>query len=108
MAVRELCCILGKGLLRQPELRKAAGRLLEDTMGGKLLKFIGENFVTVPDSVWKAASAIFASNAKGEVQVFLTEIQCPKVFLIRLKAHPNLVKQVQLVDNGDAPAVYRS
>jgi RHS repeat-associated protein len=70
----------GEGALEAARAAKGAGRLLEDTMGGQLLKVIGENSVRVPDSVWKTASAIFASNAKGEVNVFLRNSMPQSVF----------------------------
>jgi len=70
----------GEGALEAARDAKGAGRLLEDTMGGQALRFIGENLVTVPDSVWKATSAIFASNAKGEVAVFLRNPMSQSVF----------------------------
>ena len=70
----------GEGALEAARTAKGAGRLLEDTMGGQLLKVTGENFVTVPDSVWKTASALFASNAKGEVSVFLRNSMPQKCF----------------------------
>ena len=60
--------------------RNAGGRLLEDTAGGKLLNFVSDNLVTVPESVWKAASAVFSANAKGDVQVFLNEARTGGVF----------------------------
>jgi hypothetical protein len=59
----------GEGSLEAAKLAKASAKLLEDTLGGKLLKLVDQN-VTLPDSVWKAASAIFAANAKGDVAVF--------------------------------------
>jgi hypothetical protein len=60
--------------------RSAGGRMLEDTAGGKLLNLINDNFVTVPQSVWKGASAVFSANAKGDVQVFLNEAKGGGVF----------------------------
>ena len=70
----------GEGALEAARAAKGSGRLLEDTLGGQLLKVIGENGVTLPDSVWKTASAIFASNAKGEVNVFLRNSMPQSVF----------------------------
>jgi len=61
----------GEGALDAARLGKGAGMLLEDTVGGQFLKFVSRNVVELPDSVWKVSSAIFASNAKGEVAVFL-------------------------------------
>jgi RHS repeat-associated protein len=61
----------GEDALEAARVAKGAGRLLEDTLGGQLLNFVNRRIVTLPDSVWKTASGIFASNAKGEVNVFL-------------------------------------
>jgi hypothetical protein len=61
----------GEGALETARLAKGTGRLLEDTLGGQLLKVVNQHVVTVPDAVWSAASGIFAANAKGEVAVFL-------------------------------------
>src|SRR5687768_4075163 len=42
----------GEGALDAARAGKGAGRLLEDTIGGQLLKLIDRNIVTVPDSGW--------------------------------------------------------
>jgi len=60
--------------------RAAGGRLLEDTAGGRLLNLVNDNLVTVPQGVWKGASAVFSANAKGEVQVFVNEARAGGVF----------------------------
>ena len=84
----------GEGALEAARAAKGAGRLLEDTMGGQLLGIIGENVVAVPDSVWKTASAIFASNAKGEVSVFLRN-SMPKSVFNTVETHAlNLVNSI--------------
>lgn len=61
----------GEGALDAARAVKGAGRLLEDTIGGQLLNTINRNIVTVPDIGWRAVSAVFAGNAKGEVVVVL-------------------------------------
>src|SRR4030095_8896508 len=61
----------GEGALDAARLGKGAGMLLEDTLGGKLLQFVNQNAFELPDSVWKVSSAIFSSNAKGQVVAFL-------------------------------------
>ena len=63
-------------------------------MGGQVLKLITENLVTVPDSVWKATSAIFASNAKGEVTVFLRNPMPQSVFNTIEASALNLVNKI--------------
>jgi RHS repeat-associated protein len=60
--------------------RSAGGKLLEDTLGGKALNLVNDNLVTVPMSVWKAASAVFAANAKGEVKVIIREVRPGSVY----------------------------
>jgi len=60
----------GDGALEAARAAKGAGRLLEDTLGGKLLNFVDQRY-QIPDSVWKPVSRIFSANAKGDVRVFL-------------------------------------
>jgi RHS repeat-associated protein len=84
----------GEGSLEAARAAKGTGRLLEDTIGGQLLKVIGENVVAVPDSVWKTASAIFASNAKGEVNVFLRNSMPQSVFNTVETQALNLVNRI--------------
>jgi hypothetical protein len=59
---------------------KGTGKLLEDTLGGQLLNLANKHAITLPDSVWKTASAIFAANAKGEVTAFLRNAKAKSVF----------------------------
>ena len=61
----------GKGARGAAEAARAGGKLLTDTPIGKVLDLVDEKVVELPSGVWKAASAVFAANAKGEVQVFL-------------------------------------
>jgi hypothetical protein len=49
-------------------------------MGGQLLKLIDRNIVTVPDIAWRAVSAVFAGNAKGEVVVVLRNPNLQSVY----------------------------
>jgi len=70
----------GEDALEAARAAKGAGRLLEDTLGGKLLDLVNRHIVTLPDSVWKTASGIFAANAKGEVNVFLRTPKAESVF----------------------------
>jgi len=60
----------GKGARQLAEAAKGNGKLLSDTLGGKFLNIV-DDYVKVPQPVWKAASSVFAANAKGEVRVFL-------------------------------------
>jgi hypothetical protein len=60
----------GESALDAARVAKGTGRLIEDTLGGKVLNMI-DQYVPVPESVWKGASAVFSANAKGEVPVFL-------------------------------------
>jgi hypothetical protein len=60
--------------------KTAGGRMLEETAGGKLLNLVNDNLATVPEGLWRATSAVFAANAKGEVQVFLNEARAAGVF----------------------------
>jgi RHS repeat-associated protein len=62
----------GDGALEAARATKGVGRLLEDTIGGKLLNMIDKKY-PVPESVWKGVSAIFSLNAKGNAQAFLRE-----------------------------------
>ena len=84
----------GEGALEAARLAKGAGRLLEDTLGGQLLNVVNRNLVTVPDSVWKAASAVFASNAKGEVAVFLRNPHAQSILNTVEKPVLNLVNRI--------------
>jgi hypothetical protein len=61
----------GDGALKAAQFGKGSGKILADTLGGKVLNLIDTRVARLPDPVWKAASAIFASNAKGTAQVFL-------------------------------------
>ena len=66
----------GRGALQAAQAGKGAGRILEETLGGRVLNWVDDTIQAVggtglPQAVWKAASAIFAGNAKGEVQIFL-------------------------------------
>jgi hypothetical protein len=58
----------GRGSRVIANLAKGAGVMIDDTLGGKVLFALGTK---VPQSPWKAASALFAANAKGDVLVFL-------------------------------------
>jgi RHS repeat-associated protein len=60
----------GEGSLEVARAAKGAGRLLEDTLGGKLLNLIDKRF-PIPDSLWNGVSGIFSLNAKGDAQAFL-------------------------------------
>ena len=60
----------GKDALTAARLGKGAGMLLEDTLGGRLLKAL-DSRANLPAAVWDAASSIFALNAKGTATVFL-------------------------------------
>ncbi len=60
----------GRGALEAAQLGKGAGKILSDTTGGKILAAIDAH-AALPEAVWGVASAFFALNAKGTVQVFL-------------------------------------
>jgi len=81
--------------------RAAGGRLLEDTLGGKLLNLVNDNVLTVPKSVWEGASAVFSANAKGEVRVFLlNEEKIGGVFGTVEKPILDLVNRVHTAISG--------
>ena len=66
----------GQGALAAARAGKAAGLLLEDTLGGKILNATDEVLRNrfgrgFPGGFWKGPSAIFALNAKGGVMAFL-------------------------------------
>jgi RHS repeat-associated protein len=69
----------GKGALEAARAGKGAGRLLEDTLGGKLLNLIDKSY-PIPEGVWKAASGIFSMNAKGDAQVFLRNPEAGRIW----------------------------
>jgi RHS repeat-associated protein len=56
----------GRGALEAAQLGKGGGIILSETLGGRAL-----TAMNAPQWAWKGASAIFAANAKGEIQVFL-------------------------------------
>lgn len=66
----------GEGALKIAMANKGLGIVLAETIGGRVLNFAERQLFRVfgkrlPNFVWKIASAFFAANAKGEVQVFL-------------------------------------
>jgi len=68
----------GKDALELASLTKGGGKILADTLGGKILNALERIIVTnrgkgLPKVVWKIASAIFAGNASGVVKVYLSE-----------------------------------
>jgi len=55
--------------------------MIQETIGGRVLTTLEQltgRGLSIP--IWKTASAIFAANAKGVVQVFLTEASYSKIF----------------------------
>ncbi len=60
----------GEGALDAARAGKGAGRLLEDTLGGKLLNFVDKNY-PIPEGIWNGVSRTFSLNAKGDAQIFL-------------------------------------
>jgi RHS repeat-associated protein len=85
--------------------RSAGGRMLEDTAGGKLLNFVNDNLVTVPQSVWKGASGVFSANAKGDVQVFLNESRTGGVFHTVERPILDFVNRVHTAVTGSPASV---
>ena len=68
----------GKGAYEVAKAGTASGRvLLEDTLGGKILSTLNNQLskkgLELPQTVWDAASAVFAANAKGAVAVSLRD-----------------------------------
>ena len=68
----------GKGAYEVAKAGTASGRvLLEDTLGGKILSTVNNQLskkgLELPQTVWDAASAVFAANAKGAVAVSLRD-----------------------------------
>jgi hypothetical protein len=88
----------GQGALRAAQVGKGSGKILADTLGGKVLNLIDTRLVELPDPVWRIASAVFASNAKGTVQAFLRSpansgnvwnaIESPILNLLGVFIHP--------------------
>jgi len=95
----------GENALDAARAGKGAGRLLEDTLGGQLLKFIDNNLVTVPDAGWRAASATLAANAKGDVDVFLRNAQPQGIFNTVEAPIMNLVNRVNSMLGSSATTI---
>ncbi|MDH3227374.1 MAG: RHS repeat-associated core domain-containing protein, partial [Thermoleophilia bacterium] len=58
---------------------KGIGIMITDTLGGRLLNSLGPR---VPAAVWRAASAIFAANAKGVATAFVrTPMRSGNIFM---------------------------
>jgi RHS repeat-associated protein len=79
--------------------RLAKGRLLEDTVGGKLLNMLDQH-VPLPESVWKTASAVFTANAKGEIPVYLANPRPQSVWNTVEKPVLNFVNRVHTSITG--------
>jgi hypothetical protein len=62
--------VLYSGGRRFEAARAAVPEVTGGYNGGQLLKVIGENFVTVPDSVWKTVGDL-RFKREGEVNIFL-------------------------------------
>jgi len=92
----------GEGALEAARVAKGAGRLLEDTLGGKLLNLIDKRY-PVPDSVWKGAAGIFSANAKGNVQAFLRNPDAGRIYSTVEKPTLELVNRFHSAITG-APA----
>jgi hypothetical protein len=95
----------GENALDAARAGKGAGRLLEDTLGGQLLKLIDSNLVTVPDAGWRAASATFAANAKGEVEVFLRNANPQSIFNTVEAPVMNLLNRVNSMFGSNAATI---
>ena len=67
----------GKGAFEIAKAAKGTGLIIQETIGGRILQLFGPK---APLFIWKIASAIFAANAKGVVQVFLTETSYSSIF----------------------------
>jgi hypothetical protein len=92
----------GEGALEAARAAKGAGRLLEDTLGGKLLNFIDKRY-PIPDSVWTGAAGMFTANAKGNVQVFLRNPDAGRIYSTVEKPTLDLVNKFHSAITG-APA----
>jgi RHS repeat-associated protein len=95
----------GENALEAARAGKDAARLLEDTLGGRLLKFIDNNLVTVPDAGWRAASGVFAGNAKGEVEVFLRNANPQSIFNTVEAPVMNFVNRVNSMIGSNATTI---
>jgi RHS repeat-associated protein len=89
----------GTGAREAAEAAKGAGKLLSDTPLGKILD-VANDYVKLPDSVWDAASAVFAANAKGNVPVFLTNPSVKGVWNTVEKPVLNLINKVHTAISG--------
>ncbi|HKA22652.1 MAG TPA: RHS repeat-associated core domain-containing protein, partial [Blastocatellia bacterium] len=92
----------GEGALEAARAAKGAGRLLEDTLGGKLLNLVDKHY-PIPDTIWKGAAAIFSTNAKADVQVFLRNPDAGRIWSTVEKPTLDLVNKIHSAVTG-APA----
>lgn len=89
----------GKVARAAAEAGKGTGKLLTDTPLGKVLDVVND-YVEIPLPVWKAASSVFAANAKGNVRVFLREPKAQGVWNSVEKPLLNIINRVHNAING--------
>lgn len=70
----------GKGMYELAQTFKGSGRLLSETIGGRALNAIEQALLQatgykLPGIVWGIASGIFAANAQGTIQAYVTSAQ---------------------------------
>ena len=75
----------GPGALQAAQAGKGAGRILGETLRGRVLNGLqrlakGITGNKLPQGVWDVASGIFTGNAKGTVQIFLRNPDVRSVF----------------------------
>ena len=89
----------GEGSLEAARAGKGAGRLLEDTLGGKLLNIIDQRY-PIPDGIWSEVSRIFSLNAKGDAQVFLRNPDPAKTWSMVEKPLLDIVNKIHSAVGG--------
>jgi hypothetical protein len=94
----------GEGARELAEAAKGAGKLLSDTPLGKVLDVVNDS-VKLPDSVFAAASAVFAANAKGEVRAFLASPRAGSIWNSVERPVLNFVNRVHTAISG-SPATH--
>ena len=91
----------GEGALEAARAGKGAGRLLEDTLGGKLLNFVDKRY-PIPEGVWNGVSRTFSLNAKGDAQVFLRNADQARTWSAVEKPLIDIVNRIHSAVGGSA------
>jgi hypothetical protein len=59
--------------------------MIEETLGGRAMVYLGDKGIRIPESAWQTASSMFARNAKGDAQVFLGSTVRPESIFLRIE-----------------------